>query len=126
MTFGGLLGIMLHSLVSVRSINKRVPNANFKMIFKEYWANEWMSIASSVFCFAVLLFVASEFVNLEKVDTPDYTESLKDRLVHFKLSQFIKVTSVIAGYFSDSIIYGFLGVTEKRINDKLKQIENDK
>lgn len=123
MAFGGMLGILLHAVKSIWAINKKNPLTKFNQVFKEYWKTEWLSFFVSMFCFAVLLFVASEFVNLNKVDTPDMNEPLKERLLHFKLSNFIKLTSVIMGYFSDSIIYGFLGVTEKNLNTKLAELE---
>jgi hypothetical protein len=72
----------------------------------------------------VLLFISSEFINPGKIDTPDVHDTLQDKLMHFRIANFIKVVSVIAGYFSDSIVYGFMGVTEKRIQKKFADEEN--
>lgn len=121
MCLGGLLGIILHSFTSVRNINKRTAGVKFGDVLKMYWQTEYLSVITSCFCFGVLLFVASEFVNLSKIDTIDYSESLKDRLLHFRISNFIKLTSVIAGYFADSLVYGFIGVTEKKINEQINK-----
>lgn len=123
MTFGGVLGILLHTLKAIRDISKRNANMNYRMVFMEYWKGEYLSLAGSLLCFAVLLFVASEFVNLQAIDSPDYTEPLKDRLLNFKISNFIKLSSVIAGYFADSLVYSFLGITEKRLKEKLNADE---
>lgn len=121
MMLGGILGIILHSFTAVRNINKRTPEATFTMVLKQYWQTEYLAVAASCLCFGVLLFVASEFVNLKQIDTIDYSESIKDRLLHFRISNFIKLTSVIAGYFSDSLVYGFLGKTEKKINEQINK-----
>ncbi len=124
MIFGGILGIVLHSFKAVRDINKRTAGVNFTMVLKQYWTTEYLSIFASIFCFGVLLFIASEFINMKSVDTIDYSQPIKDRLLNFKLSNFIKLTSVLAGYFSDSLVYGFLGKTEQKINDKINEDKN--
>lgn len=115
MTIGGMLGIVTHSIVSIRAINNRIDAVNFKQVFKEYWTNDLPSIFFSVFFFLLLLFVASEFVDLKAIDTTNNGEALSERLLHFRIASFIKTSSIIAGYFSDSIVYGFLGVTEKKL-----------
>jgi hypothetical protein len=126
MVVGGIIGIILHSFKSIRDINKRIKSVNFREVLKEYWSSEFFSLLGSLLCFGAMLFIASEFVDLRHIDETDYTESLKDRLMHFNISQFIKLTSVIAGYFSDSLVYGFLGVTEKNINKKIEGLDNEK
>lgn len=115
MSCGLLFGIILHSLKTIRDINKRIDQANFKMVFMQYWSNEIYSLLVSVVCSAILLFVASEFINLPKIDSPDTAETLKEKLFHFNISNFIKSSSVISGYFADSIVYGFMGVSENKI-----------
>lgn len=118
MSVGMLLGIFLHSLKSVNEINKRNNKTDFKQVFAEYWAHDKLSIFTAVFCSAVLLFIASEFIHPGKIDNPDVHDTLQDKLLHFRIANFVKVTAVIAGYFADSIIYGFMGVTEKRIQKR--------
>ena len=122
MLFGGILGIILHTFKSVNDIRKRLlittPNVKFKTVFVEFWSSEWLALVGSLICYGTLLFVASEFANLKAMDTTDPTESLKDRLLHFNISNFIKTSSVIAGYFSDSLVYGFLGKTEQSLKEK--------
>jgi site-specific recombinase len=126
MSFGGLIGILLHTLKTVRDINKRNASVNFKDVLGEYWKSEYISLISSLICFGAMLFIASEFVNLKQIDATDYTQSLKERFVNFKIASFIKLTSIVVGYFSDSIVYGFLGVTEKNINKKIEALGNEK
>jgi hypothetical protein len=121
MIFGGLLGIIAHAIKTIRDINRRNENVNFGLTWRIYWRTEWFSVFVSVFCYFVLLFIASEFVKLDKIDTPDYSESIADRLLHFRISGFIKLTSVLCGYFADSLVYGFIGVTEKKIKEQTGQ-----
>ena len=121
MMLGGILGIILHAFVAIRNINKKNPKTKFKDVAKEYWSTEWLSVGFSFFCFLILLFVASEFINLKEVDKIDYSEPLKERILHFKMGSFIKLTSILAGYFADSIVYGFLGKTERTLNEKFAE-----
>lgn len=119
-TFGGCMGILLHAFKSILSINKANPNTNLRMVFNQYWKSDGLTLAGSFFCFFVLLFVSSEFINYKDVagQANGIETDLKDKLVHFQIKNFIKVVSVIAGYFSDSIVYGFLGVTAKKLEQK--------
>jgi hypothetical protein len=113
---GGVLGIFAHSLFAVNKINKRTGvSTTFRSIFIEYWKNDKLSFLTSCFCFLILMWISSEFVNLNQLEQVNNAESLKERLFHFKLAGFIKTASVIAGYFADSIVYGIMGVTEKRL-----------
>jgi hypothetical protein len=123
MAIGGLIGIILHSLKNIRSINKRIPEANYKMLLREYWGKDWLSLCTSIFCFIALLFVADEFINLKAIDNLEKVGTLKERLVNLNLATFVKLTSIIVGYFADSIVYGFMGVTEDKINKQLEDIK---
>jgi hypothetical protein len=114
---GGLLGIFGHSLSAVNKINKRNPNTNFKEVFAAFWKNDKLSVITSVCFFGILMYCSSEFVNLNDLESVDNSHSLKERLFNFKLAGFIKTASVIAGWFNQSIVYGFMGVTEKKLKD---------
>ena len=120
---GGLIGIALHVLKTLNSINKRNDKATLKLVIDEYWAHDKLALFTSIFCYMVLLFISSEFVNLNQLETIDYSQSLRERLYNFRIANFIKVASVIAGYFSDSLVFGFMSVTEKRIKTELKAQE---
>jgi hypothetical protein len=121
-TVGGLIGILLHSLKKVNEINKGFSNTTFKIVFVEFWKHDKLSLLTSAVCFGALLFISSEFVNLNQLESVDNTHSLKERLFNFKLAGFIKTASVIAGYFSDSLVYGFMGVTSKRIAEQFAKL----
>jgi hypothetical protein len=123
-TIGGLLGIFGHSLSAVNKINKRTPNTNFKEVFAAFWRNDKLSVFTSICFFGILLFCSSEFVNLNNLEEADNSHSLKERLFNFKLASFIKTASVIAGWFNQSIVYGFMGVTEKKLKTFFKEGEN--
>jgi hypothetical protein len=123
-TIGGLLGIFGHSLSAVNKINKRTANTNFKEVFAAFWKNDKLSVFTSICFFGILLFCSSEFVNLNNLEEADNSHSLKERLFNFKLASFIKTASVIAGWFNQSIVYGFMGVTEKKLKTFFKEGEN--
>jgi hypothetical protein len=129
MLIGGFLGIILHVFHTVDVISKRLYPVNqkikFNLVLKEFWATEWFSLLRSFVCFGVLLFVSSEFVNLKKITVPDNSINLEERLLHFNIANFIKATSILAGYFSDSIIYGFFGKTEQSLKDKFNVSNNN-
>lgn len=121
-SFGGLLGIILHAFKSIASINKANPNTNFRMVYTQFWKSDWLTVAGSFLCFFALLFVSSEFINYRDVagQASGVETDLKDKLIHFQIKNFIKVVSVIAGYFADSIVYGFLGVTAKKLEKRFE------
>lgn len=123
MVFGGLIGITLHILVAMATINRKMEKANFRMVWKQYWSSEYLSLLMSVVAFVGLLYVSSEYVDLNNLERPDYSEPIKDRLFHFKLAAFIKTTSILAGFFSDYVVYKWLGVTEKKLKQKFDEIE---
>lgn len=119
MSIGGLLGIALHLMVTMQTINKNTSGVGFRDVWKQYWKTDYLSFTISVLSFMVLLFVMSEWIDLNNLDSPDLKEGYADRLLHSRLSTFIKTTSVIAGYFSDYLIYKFIGKTKKVIDQKL-------
>lgn len=120
MSVGGVIGIILHGLNSIRKINKHNPNVNLSQVFSEYIKSDKLSLVISAFSFLALLFISSEFVDLKHLEDMDVREPLKERLFHFKLAQFIKTSSIIAGYFSQYIVYGALGKTQERLKAQFK------
>lgn len=119
-----MLGIVLHAFKVIRDINKRNTQVDFKMVFLEYWKTEYLSITVSILAFGTMLFVASEFIDLNHVEISDPKQPLSEKLMHFQISRFIKLSSVIAGYFADSILYGFFGVTEIKLKKKFSDLTN--
>jgi hypothetical protein len=124
MSIGGVIGIILHGLNSIRKINKHTPNVNLHQVFSEYIKSDKLSLLISAFCFIALLFISSEFVDLSHLEEAERGQSLKERLFHFKLAQFIKTSSIIAGYFSQYIVYGFLGKTAVNLKAQFKTDNN--
>jgi hypothetical protein len=122
MIIGGTLGIFLHALKTIRDINKKSEYVDFKTVFSIYWKKEKMSFLTSIICYCVVLFLASEFIDFNDIIKPDFSQGLKERIFHFKLSQFIRLTSVFFGYTSSSVVYGWLGVTEKTVLNKISSL----
>jgi hypothetical protein len=122
-SIGGMIGIILHALRSMAAINKRNKYVNFRMVFDEYWKTDWFSLIVSFFSFIALVYVSSEFINYQDVTgvPPDPKADLKDKLIHFQIRNFIKASSVLAGYFADSIVYGWLGVAGKKLNQRFNK-----
>lgn len=126
MSLGGLLGISLHVLVTMQTINKNTPSATFKDVWNLYLKTDRISFIISIVSFAILLYLSGEYVNFNNLDKVDYSEPVPDRLLHYKVANFIKTSSVIAGYFSDYIIYKFIGKTKKALEKKLGDEADDK
>lgn len=118
---GGLIGILLHILIVIKGIKKRMPVFSYRDVFEEYWKTEWLSLLFSFVSFFGLLYVASEFIDLKKIDN-SLSEPLPERLLHFRISNFIKCSSILAGYFADSVVYACLGIAEKKLNQKIKDL----
>lgn len=125
MSLGGFLGIVLHVLVTMQTINKNTPSATFIDVWDQYWKTDKISLIISIVSFALLLYMSSEYIDLKNLDKVDFHESLADRVLHSKLATFIKTSSAVAGYFSDYIIYKLLGKTKKVLDKKLDD-ETDK
>lgn len=125
MSLGGLLGIGLHVLVTMQTINKNTPLATFRDVWSQYWKTDKIAFVISIVSFAILLYLSSEYVDLKNLDTVDYKESIADRLLHSRLASFIKTSSVVAGYFSDYLIYKFIGKTKKVLDKKLDDTDKD-
>jgi hypothetical protein len=123
LAIGGLLGAFGHSLKKVNEINKKYDKTDFKAVFTEYWQHEKLAFVTSIFFYGLLLFVSSELINFKQASTSDPTDSLQDKLLHFRLANFIKCVSVMGGWFADSIVYGAMGVTEKRLQKKFSDEE---
>lgn len=119
MSGGMLLGVILHLLIALQTINKATPKADFAMLWKQYWLTDYLSFALSILVCIIVLFTLSEWLNLQKLDTPNPGETAAEKLLHFRLSSFMKTTSVFIGYFADYIIFKVIGKTKKIIDKKL-------
>lgn len=121
MIIGGILGILLHTYMMALLINKRLKMKDSGQVFGELWRTEYVKIIGSFLCYSIILFVASEWVDFSKVDQIDYSLSLRERLYHLRIANYIKTSSVIGGYFCESIIYVIFGSLEQRLRKKLDQ-----
>lgn len=117
-TAGGLLGIFGHALQTIGKINRRTPQATFKGLFHMYWNTEWFSFICSFAFFGILLFISVDFLNLQKIETPDPDASKEVKALYWKISVFIRCVAVGAGWFADSLVYGLMGVFEKQVAQK--------
>lgn len=117
MFIGGLFGIVLHSLITIRKINKGIASETYKSVFKQYWAMEWISLTTSVVALGAAIFISSEFIvsDIEKPMPGNIGE-----LIQFKIAAYIKTTFLVVGYCADSIIYAFLGTAEEKLKRKAK------
>jgi hypothetical protein len=117
MFVGGLLGIFLHSLVKIRAINKRLPSENYKSVFVEYWKFEWASIILSVIAVLTAMFISSEYLNIKETDK---SPAGIYELLQYRVAQFLKTTFVVLGFCAQAAVNAFLGVTEKKLQQKAK------
>jgi len=115
MFVGGLLGIFLHSLVKIRGINKRLPNENYKSVFISYWKGEWISVIISVVTVLTAMFISSEYLQL---NNDEKTPGNIYEILQYKVATFLKTTFVILGFCAQAAVNAFLGVTEKKLQQK--------
>jgi uncharacterized BrkB/YihY/UPF0761 family membrane protein len=116
---GGFIGIVLHILIAMQTINRQTPKATFNMVWKQYWQTDLLSFLISIVSFLIYIFILSEWIDLHHLDTVDYKEPSAERVLHGNLSTFIKTVSVIVGFFADYLVYKFIGRTKKVIDQKL-------
>jgi len=118
-TIGGLLGIFLHVLVAMQTINKNTPKADFNMVWQQYWKTDTISFAISIIFFMIYVFTLSEFIDLNHIENTDKSLPAAERILHGNISTFIKTVSVGVGYFADYLAYKLIGKTKKVIDKKL-------
>lgn len=117
MFIAGLFGIALHSLITIRKINKNIETETYKSIFLKYWRMEWISLTTSVVALGAAIFISSEFLNGD-IDKP--VPGNIAALIQFKLMAYVKTTFLVVGYCADSIIYAFLGTAEEKLKKRAR------
>lgn len=117
MFIGGLLGIFLHSLVKIRGINKRLPDENYKSVFIAYWKVEWVSVAISIVAVLTAMFISSEYLDIK--DNDKAPGNIYE-ILQYKIATFLKTTFVVLGFCAQAAVNAFLGVTEKKLQQKAK------
>lgn len=123
MILGGLFGILGHTFIAARNINKRLKAGSIGNVFGELWRTDYLSVIGGVLFFGTLLFISSDFINFTKIDEIDYSIPLKERILHFQIANFIKTSSVLGGYFAESIMYGIFGKVEDVIKIRLDNLK---
>lgn len=117
MFIGGLIGIILHSLITIRKINKSIDQETYGSVFKKYWKMDWLALLTSFIALGAAIFISSEFLNGD-VDKP--MPGNIGALLQFKIQTYLKTTFVIVGYCADSAVYAFLGSAESKIKAQIK------
>lgn len=121
MFIGGLIGIVLHVLVTVRKINKSIDTETYSSVFKKYWRMDWLSLLISFVALGAAIFISSEYLNGD-VDKP--MPGNIGALLQYKIQTYLKTTFIVVGYCSDSAVYAFLGSAEAKIKAQIKPDNN--
>lgn len=121
MLLGGMIGIILHSLITIRKINRSIETETYAGVFKKYWAMDWLAILTSFVALGAAIFISSEFLNGD-VDKP--MPGNIGAILQFKIQTYLKTTFIIVGYCSDSAVYAFLGSAEAKIKAQIKADTN--
>lgn len=122
-SIGGFVGIWLHVFVTMQTINKNTPQADFKMVWDQYWKTDYLSFIIASLAFVIYIFCLSEWININNLDSPDVKDSAAENILHGRVSAFIKTFSVVLGYFADYLVYKFIGKTKKIIDKKFEDDE---
>lgn len=117
MLIAGMIGIFLFALRKVKGIRKRVPEADYKTVFNQYWKSEWDTITTSVIVVIACIFISSEYLN---IDSDTEAPAGIGGIVKFKIATFIRTTFIVIGYSANSIVDAFLGTTEAILQKKAK------
>jgi len=114
MFIAGFLGIILHSLVKIQTINKKMSSQTFKSVFEAYFQSDFISLLISAFAILTAIFIISEWLHGNETGTPGNI----GKIVEYKIANYIKTTFVVIGYCADSIVYVFFGTVEKKLQKK--------
>ena len=112
--FGGLLGIIMQSLIKINNINKRVETATFKSVLIAYLKRDFLNMSISLLNVIIYAYVSSEYLYIDIDSKKDFFEKfgvIGDMVGYYK--SFFKTVSVVVGYCANSIIMATLGRTEK-------------
>lgn len=117
MFIAGFIGVILHALIKIRGINRNLSSETYGSVFVAYWKMDWISLTTSIVVVFAAMFLSSEYLSMTDKDPipGNITE-----MIQYKLASFIKTTFVVVGYCADSIVYAYLGTTEKKLKDKAK------
>lgn len=112
--FGGLLGIIMQSLIKINTINNRVETATFKSVLLAYLKRDFLNMSISLITVIIYAYVSSEYLYIDIDSKKDFFEKfgvIGDMVGYYQ--SFFKTVSVGVGYCANSIIMATLGRTEK-------------
>ena len=112
--FGGILGIIMQSLIKINNINKRVETATFKSVLMMYMKKDFINLCISLLTVIIYAYVSSEYLYVDIESKKDFLEKfgvIGDIIGYYQ--SFFKTVSVGVGYCANSIIMATLGRTEK-------------
>jgi len=94
----GLVGIIFHTMLKIRSLRKRSIKANLSFSFKDYFIEDWFSILISVAAVFIFVLILPELI------------AYRPGLQNWTVLLFISV-----GWMGSSILQAFFSKTEKRL-----------
>lgn len=112
--FGGLLGIIMQSLIKINTINNRVETATFKSVLLAYLKRDFLNMSISLLTVIIYAYVSSEYLYIDIDSKKDFLEKfgvIGDMVGYYQ--SFFKTVSVGVGYCANSIIMATLGRTER-------------
>lgn len=117
MFIAGIFGIILHSLMTIRKINKSIESETYTSVFKKYWRMDWLSLVTAFIVLCTAVYISSDFLN---VDPDKPMPGNLGALLQYKIITYIKTTFLVVGYCADSIVYSFLGSAEQKLKERAK------
>ena len=63
--FGGILGIIMQSLIKINNINKRVETATFKSVLMMYMKKDFINLCISLLTVIIYAYVSSEYLYVD-------------------------------------------------------------
>lgn len=111
---GGLLGIIMQSLIKINTINNRMETATFKSVLLAYLKRDFLNMSISLLTVIIYAYVSSEYLYIDIDSKKDFFEKfgvIGDMVGYYQ--SFFKTVSVGVGYCANSIIMATLGRTER-------------
>lgn len=109
----GLLGILIATLIKIRSLRRRSKDLVIDVSFKSYIKQEWDNLFISILAVIIFIFIYDEVLKVnEKV--ADY------------ISKFARIFFIAVGYMGASIINAFMSNVEKLINIEISNLTKNK
>lgn len=93
LAIAGLVGVILHNLVKINTINQDPTKGNFNI--STYWKKEWASIAISGIVVLVAAYFQAEIKQLEQA------------------GKWLGLGFVALGYMAQSVLVSFMGKANK-------------